>query len=419
MLSSEFKKPKTVKRLKIILAVSVLAFVILSCCVIALAVSKTVKTAVTFDGNTVEVSTFSKDPFEIAEKAGAQLQNGDELVLSAFDVESEKNEIVVQRAHNVTVKNGKSEPIEVRCCGTVADAVERAGIKLKKTDALNCKKGAPLYDGMEIEITHAFKVFVLCDGKTKKLLTAKATVASALKQVGVKLSKNDYTNYEADKAVFAGMKIKVNRVRFEKKQFMTELEFKTESRNDDTLPLGQTQVKVRGEKGIREDCYVYKYVNGKLSEKKLSSSKVTKEPVDEVVLVGTAAASVSTGAPVKSKNVISELNAPFEIELDENGKPKNYKKLIVGEATAYSIDGITATGQKTMPGRIAVNPNQIPYGTKMYIVSSDGKYVYGYAQASDTGGFVRNGRTIADLYFNTENECIAFGRRNVEIYILD
>ena len=36
-------------------------------------------------------------------------------------------------------------------------------------------------------------------------------------------------------------------------------------------------------------------------------------------------------------------------------------------------------------GVIAVDPTVIPYGTKMYIESADGKYIYGYAIAGDCG----------------------------------
>ena len=72
-----------------------------------------------------------------------------------------------------------------------------------------------------------------------------------------------------------------------------------------------------------------------------------------------------------------------------------------------------------MPGRVAVNPKQIPYGTKMYIVSSDGKYVYGYSVAADTGGFTWNGSgTLIDLYMYSYADCVNFGRRTVEVYIL-
>lgn len=66
---------------------------------------------------------------------------------------------------------------------------------------------------------------------------------------------------------------------------------------------------------------------------------------------------------------------------------------------------------------MAVNPNIIPYGTKMYIVSEDG-FVYGYATAIDTGGALMDGSAIVDVYYPTYDDCVVFGRRNVYVYIL-
>jgi 3D (Asp-Asp-Asp) domain-containing protein len=57
----------------------------------------------------------------------------------------------------------------------------------------------------------------------------------------------------------------------------------------------------------------------------------------------------------------------------------------------------------------------------MWIVSNDGSYVYGYASAEDTGGFIYwsgSSSTVCDLYFDSEGQASAFGRRGVTIYIL-
>ena len=71
-----------------------------------------------------------------------------------------------------------------------------------------------------------------------------------------------------------------------------------------------------------------------------------------------------------------------------------------------------------MYGVIAVNPNIIPYGTKMYVTSPDGSVVYGYGVAGDTGGACMAGDIIADLCYNTIEECSQIGRREMVIYIL-
>ena len=76
-----------------------------------------------------------------------------------------------------------------------------------------------------------------------------------------------------------------------------------------------------------------------------------------------------------------------------------------------------ASGQGLSAGYVAVHPGEIPYGTRMFIVSNDGAYVYGIAVAEDCGGDIKGDRM--DLYFPTFNECIQFGRRVCTIYFLD
>lgn len=120
-----------------------------------------------------------------------------------------------------------------------------------------------------------------------------------------------------------------------------------------------------------------------------------------------------TGTPV------SQMKMPANLTFDENGVPENYLYCLEGNATAYYGGYMTATGSKTRPGVVAVDPRIIPYGTEMWIVSADGSIVYGFARAEDTGGFIylKNG-PIADLYMNTYADCCVWGWRGVKIYVL-
>ena len=79
--------------------------------------------------------------------------------------------------------------------------------------------------------------------------------------------------------------------------------------------------------------------------------------------------------------------------------------------------GVTSTGMPMGYGVIAVDPTVIPYGTKMYIESADGKYIYGYAIAGDCGGAIKGKRV--DLFYWSKAQCNEFGRRAVNIYFLD
>ncbi|PKR78400.1 cell wall-binding protein [Halalkalibacillus sediminis] len=89
-------------------------------------------------------------------------------------------------------------------------------------------------------------------------------------------------------------------------------------------------------------------------------------------------------------------------------------------ATAYTADcagcsGITANGTNLNENPnakvIAVDPNVIPLGTKVYVEG------YGEAIAADTGGAIKGNKI--DLHVPTKAEAFDWGVRNVEITILD
>ena len=117
--------------------------------------------------------------------------------------------------------------------------------------------------------------------------------------------------------------------------------------------------------------------------------------------------------------MISQMVPPSTLTFDENGVPETYLYKIEGKSTAYCSGTATSTGSRVRPGVVAVDPREIPYGTEMWIVSSDGKYVYGFARAEDTGGFIYwpRGATV-DLFMNSYSDCRTWGWRDVTIYVL-
>ena len=86
------------------------------------------------------------------------------------------------------------------------------------------------------------------------------------------------------------------------------------------------------------------------------------------------------------------------------------------EATAYTPadgdgQGITATGMIARPGVVAVDPNVIPLGSRLYIPG------YGMAIAADTGGAIRGNRI--ELLMDSYDAAMNFGRQSVELYVLE
>jgi 3D (Asp-Asp-Asp) domain-containing protein len=88
-----------------------------------------------------------------------------------------------------------------------------------------------------------------------------------------------------------------------------------------------------------------------------------------------------------------------------------YVKTMMAETTGYTHTGNrTATGTWPKRGTLAVDPRVIPLGTRIYIPG------YGVGVAEDTGGAVKG--NVIDLFFETRDEAIRWGRRNVTVYIL-
>lgn len=119
------------------------------------------------------------------------------------------------------------------------------------------------------------------------------------------------------------------------------------------------------------------------------------------------------------EDAVSLLDVPEWLSFDENGVPEEYVSVLTGNACAYTADpdALMSTGRSVFQGYVAVDPDVIPYGSELYIVAEDGE-VYGYAIAADTGYSVRKGHIIVDLFMNEYDDCIQWGNKPVNVYVL-
>lgn len=191
------------------------------------------------------------------------------------------------------------------------------------------------------------------------------------------------------------------------------------------LPEGTEQVVDEGADGVRSSVYEIVWSNGhELSRQFVEQLDTTAR--DRVVEYGTAKPAPSDSSS-SSETVINTTSGISRVEENADGSGTLYLK----DGTVLSYSGIrsmtataytagyggvgtrTASGTAVHVGTVAVDKSVIPLGTRMYIVA-DGGIVYGLAVAEDTG--VRGNKI--DLYYDTYNECIQFGRRNCTVYFL-
>lgn len=277
---------------------------------------------------------------------------------------------------------------------TVGDFLKKEGIVLKNKDLVSPSLDKEIDKDMKIVISSP-KSYHIKDGN--KTLIAEAsgyTVADVLDNLDIKLNKLDRVSLPLDEIAKEGMEIKIDRVVVENLDNKIEIPFETESRENKDMFEGEKKVITKGEVGQKTESLKNTYVNGVLETTEVLKSEITKDPVKEVVEVGTKKGTV----------------AP-------NGK--NAKRVIVMQATAYdpTAGSKTAMGTRARVGAVAVDPKVIPLGSKLYIESMDGFASYGYATAEDTGGAIKGNRI--DLFYNSNAEANRFGRRNVKVYVLD
>lgn len=96
--------------------------------------------------------------------------------------------------------------------------------------------------------------------------------------------------------------------------------------------------------------------------------------------------------------------------------PSRSNRSLIMTASAYTAyddgcGGITYRGNTLRRGLVAVDPNVIPLGTRLYIPG------YGFAIADDIGGAIRGNRI--DLAFESRSEAFQFGVRRITVYIFD
>ena len=254
----------------------------------------------------------------------------------------------------------------------------------------------------EIYVRKKNVITLTADGEEKTLYSKIGlTVSDVLSENEITLGESDIVSVPLTDEAVDAMSIVITRVSFETLETIEPIPFTTETRKNANLDKGKTTVVQKGVEGSRKVVCKIRLENGVETSREILTSEVIKEPVKKIIEKGTRFP--ETSGVVKTWA----------------GETLQYKKIINMTATAYTTertsDKTTATGQVARVGLVAVDPKVIPLGSKLYILSADGKsWCYGKAVAADTGV---KGNKI-DLFFNTHKECISFGRRKAVVYVL-
>lgn len=324
-----------------------------------------------------------------------EIGNGDVIVGTNKDFNMSFDVI---KANTITINNCGEEQTISLAKGTVEEALNRTGITLAENQSVTPSLNTVITGDMNIYVYNSKNIELTTNGTEMTVKAPEGTVENALNILGYEITDDDILNVDKNAQIEDDMKITLKKVTYVDEKSTEKISYKTVEKDSDDIMTGESEVSQKGVDGEKEVTKRCKYIDGKYDSTKVIGEKVTKEPVDKIVLNGTKRGTTT----------------------DSSGAPVSYSYMVSGSGTAYTAapGALTATGVPVYEGGVAVNPAIIPYGSKLYIEAADGSHVYGYATAVDTGGALMDGSAIVDLFYFSYDDCVSFGRRDVNVYVL-
>lgn len=293
---------------------------------------------------------------------------------------------------------------------------ERVGmVSTLKVPAKVDDKVSLVRDGLAENLKPAINAVIQVGKETINTVVYDEVNSDSLKALGIELGELDYftQDFNQSENLITVNVVRVTEETIEEKQVIKASVVKVEN---PYLYVGKNVTVQQGTDGEKTIVYKVRCENGAETSKVMISETITKTAIDSIVEIGTKPLPVYTSKYGFRSVDMAEIPA--------------HTRSFVVNASAYDLSyascgknpgdrgyGITASGMRARYGVVAVDPKVIPLGTRLYITSVDGSWVYGEAIAGDTGGAIKGNRV--DLFFDSYSECISFGRRQAMVYILE
>ncbi len=312
---------------------------------------------------------------------------------------------------------------------TVGEFLEDNQIEIGADDVLEAELSDPVSEGQEIIIRRAMPLTVRSNGQEIVINMLAGTVQDALDKAGVVPGEHDEVYPSADSFISPGMTIDHIIVTTATRTEEQPIAFENKTKEDSKLAKGKKEIVQEGEEGILQITYTQLFKNGVLVAEDDISRDVIKEPVNQVMAIGTYVEpkpepkkttppkSSSSGNKNSSSGNKGSSSSGSSSSGSSSSEPdldgKTARKM---QVTAYcsNCDGGSRTASGTYPrGGITLACNSLPFGTRVSIPG------FGVGIVEDTGGM---GGNVIDVYMgdqSSEDVCNAWGRQNLTVYILN
>ncbi|SNS73807.1 Uncharacterized conserved protein YabE, contains G5 and tandem DUF348 domains [Geodermatophilus pulveris] len=252
---------------------------------LALAAQKSV--TLTVDGQARELSTYADTVGEVLEEEGLQPRSHDVVLPDAAAAVGDGDTVVLNRARPLTLTvDGVSSEVYVTAL-SVDEALAQLGYRAEGLVVSASRSERLPLDGMELSITTPKDVTLVVDGQERVVTTTAATAGELLAEQGVTLGPADRASLHPGQALLAHMRLQVFRVQVGEVAVPSPVDYRTVETPDPAALEGDDTVTRKGVEGEQVTTFRVTVTDGVETGREQLATTVTREPVDQLVTVGT------------------------------------------------------------------------------------------------------------------------------------
>ncbi|WP_460432908.1 transglycosylase family protein [Arthrobacter tumbae] len=326
---------------------------------------------VVVDGQPQTVQTFGGTVAEVLRTADVTVTENDDVSPALASPVDDGAAIQVNKATAVDVRLNGAETVVHTTGETVGELVSDIGVASESDISAPAETRLGTLSST-LSISTPKNVTLAVDGKDHRIETTGITVTDLLAEAKVTLGKEDRVSVPVGSSLVTGMGLKVTRVESGKKITETEtIDFTSTEKETDELLVGESEVVQAGVAGERTRVFAVTVIDGKEIKRENVSDKVNREPVEQIVAIGTREeepesepepkedkAEVEEEAP--EVEAAAEAAAPVEIET-----PAHAPEAVVSGGAAWDALAECESG-----GNWSINTGNGYYGGLQFSQSS-------------------------------------------------
>ena len=245
------------------------------------------------DGQVQELNTTAGTVGALLDREGIEVSSRD-LVAPGVDTKLDEGTQVAVRFGREVTFTVDGEPQTIWTTATTVDqAVGALGIDLGGAELSTSRSSGIGRQGLSVDIATEKSITVDDAGDRRRLKTTAQTVEEVLAEAKITVDSDDKLSPRKTTQLEDGAKVRYTRVDVKAKTKNKQVGYATVRKDSKTLTRGTTKVDTAGRTGVRKVSYRIVRHNGEIVSVKRTGSKISRKPVDQVVLVGTKAPKVT------------------------------------------------------------------------------------------------------------------------------